>query len=90
MRGHSSGLPSSPRITFCKFTRSNDRRTSTRRSRFAIRARLDGGKKSYNASAADFRLEVALGAVLKELKSEAARDKDNHYRKTDAEFEAEE
>lgn len=57
---------------------------------FAIRARLDGGKKSYNASAADFRLEVALGQVLKEIKSEAGRDKDNHYRKTDAEFEAEE
>ena len=59
-------------------------------SGFAIRARLDGGKKSYNASAADFRIEVALGQVLKELKSEAGRDKDNHYRKTDAGFESEE
>ena len=56
---------------------------------FAIRAQLIG-KKSYNAAASDFRLEVALGRVLKELKSEAGRDKDNHYRKTDAEFEAEE
>ncbi|MCX6772775.1 MAG: CBS domain-containing protein [Candidatus Micrarchaeota archaeon] len=59
-------------------------------SGFAIRARLGGNKKSYNASAADFRIEVALGKVIKELKSEAARDKDNHYRKVDVKSESEE
>ncbi|VVB98758.1 Inosine-5'-monophosphate dehydrogenase [uncultured archaeon] len=43
-------------------------------SGFNIRARLDG-RKSYNASASDFRLEVALGKVLDELHKMAERDK---------------
>lgn len=41
---------------------------------FAVRCQLVG-RKNYNASASDFRLEVALGKVMKELKSEAERDK---------------
>ena len=43
-------------------------------SGFSVRAQLVG-KKSYNASASDFRLEVALGKVIKELRGEAERDK---------------
>lgn len=41
---------------------------------FAVRCQLVG-RKNYNASASDFRLEVALGRVMKELRTEAERDK---------------
>ena len=43
-------------------------------SGFAVRAQLVG-KKGYNASASDFRLEVALGKVITELRGAAERDK---------------
>lgn len=41
---------------------------------FSVRAQLIG-KKSYNAAASDFRLEVALGKVMHEFRSIAERDK---------------
>ena len=45
-------------------------------SGFAIRARLDGSRKSYNASASDFHIEVALGKVIDELHKMAEKDKE--------------
>ncbi len=44
-------------------------------SGFAIRARLDMARKSYNASSSGFRIEVALREVLDELERMAERDK---------------
>ena len=44
-------------------------------SGFSVRVRLDGSRSSYNASASDFHLEVALGKVLDELRKMAERDK---------------
>jgi len=43
-------------------------------SGFAIRARLDG-KKSFNASASDFRLEVALRRTVDELRKQVDKGK---------------
>ena len=45
-------------------------------SGFAIRARLDGSRKSYNASASDFHIDVALGKVIDELHKMAEKDKE--------------
>lgn len=44
-------------------------------SGFAVRARLDASRKSYNASSSDFRVEVAVRNVLDELKKMAEKDK---------------
>jgi len=44
-------------------------------SGFSVRARLDAVKGSYNASASDFHLEVALGKVQDELRKMAGKDK---------------
>ncbi len=44
-------------------------------SGFSVRARLDASKSSYNASASDFRLEVALGQVISQLRTMAGKDK---------------
>jgi CBS domain-containing protein len=43
-------------------------------SGFSVRAQLTGSKP-YNASASDFRLEVAVGRVLDEIRKMAAKDK---------------
>lgn len=44
-------------------------------SGFAVRARLDSGKSSCNASATDFRLENALRHVFDELRRQAGKSK---------------
>jgi len=44
-------------------------------SGFAVRARLDAARNSYNASASDFRVEVAVRRVLDELEKMAEKDK---------------
>jgi CBS domain-containing protein len=44
-------------------------------SGFAVRARLDSARKSYNASSSGFRLEVALREVYDELEKMAEKDK---------------
>jgi CBS domain-containing protein len=44
-------------------------------SGFAVRARLDCSKKSYNASASGFRIEAVIRDVLDELEKMAEKDK---------------
>jgi len=44
-------------------------------SGFAVRARLDAARKSYNASSSDFRVEVAVRKVLNELERMSDKDK---------------
>jgi CBS domain-containing protein len=59
-------------------------------SGFSVRARLDGNKASYNASATDFRLENALRHVFDELRRQAGEEKFSAVQKRKREEESRE